>query len=96
MDMVKTIQNIDVENKPRPLYDVCLGVVDAIKESEGAIPDNVYNTLVGKSNEFYLTDLNTKKKEFIEVIAKTMSEYDKKPYVFHHIEDYLLNITKLR
>ena len=96
MDMVKAIQNIDISNKPKPLYDVCLGVVEAIKAAGGTTSQESYLILVGQSNEFYFANSNNKKREIIAVLAKVISDYDKNPYAFYEIEKYLKKVTGLK
>ena len=96
MDIMKAIKSIDVTNKPKPLYDVCLGISDAIKAAGGIISEDAYIILVGKSNEFYYENSDDKKKEIIAVLAKVISDYDKTPYSFYEIEDHLKKVTGLK
>ena len=96
MDMMKAIKSIDITNKPKPLYDICLGIADAIKAAGGIISENTYLILVGKSNEFYFENSDNKKKEIIAVLAKVISDYDKTPYSFYEIEKHLKKVTGLK
>lgn len=92
MNILKVIKSIDISNKPKPLYDVCLGVANAI-EAEGGISEELYLVLVGQSNEFYSANSDDKQKEIIEILAKAISNYDKTTYSFYEIEKYLKKVT---